>query len=89
MNRNDLYNIEQLYLEIIEEGKRGHGDMEAVLELMKQGYHEGLYKIQETSSGWRLLSNINRDIETIHKGERAFHYLRRFINKLREIKKYG
>jgi hypothetical protein len=86
VNKNDLYNIEHLYFDIIEEGKRGHGEMKDVLNLLKYGLDKGLYKIQETSSGWRLLSNVSKDIETIHKGERAFHYIRRFINKLESFK---
>jgi hypothetical protein len=86
MNKNDLHNIEHLYFNIIEEGKRGHGEMKDVLKLLQDGFDKGLYKIQETSSGWRLLSNVSKDIETIHKGERALHYLRRFINKLESLK---
>ena len=60
--------------------------MKDVLKLLQDGFDKGLYKIQETSSGWRLLSNVSKDIETIHKGERALHYLRRFINKLESLK---
>lgn len=86
MNKNDLSNIEHLYFDIIEEGKRGHGEMKDVLELMKQGHDEGLYRIKETSKGYLLLSNVDNKQELIHRGERSTHYLRRFINKLKEIK---
>lgn len=86
MNKDDTFNLEHLYNDIIEEAKRGHGEMKDVLNLLQDGLDSGLYRVQETNNGWRLLSNVSDHIETIHKGERALHYLRRFIDKLKKIK---
>lgn len=88
MNEDKLM-LESLYEDIYNEAQRGHGRMNDVEDLLKQGLEEGLYRVEPTKNGYKLLSNYSRDIETIDKGERAFHYLRRFINKIQTLKQYS
>lgn len=86
MKKEDVNNLISLYSNVIEEAQRGHGRMGDVLDLLKIGASQGLYRIEDTKNGWKLLSNVSKDIEIIDKGERALHYLRRFINKLEKLK---
>lgn len=86
MNKKDISKIEDIYINIIEEDKRGHGEMKDLQELIKKGYNQGLYRMKETNDGFLLLSNLDDSKELIHKGERALHYLRRYINKLEALK---
>lgn len=75
---NDIFN----YLdELINEGS-GHGDVKVVKQALKNAYNKGLIDFQETKNGWILKSKVDNSMETIHKGERAFHYLRRYLQKL-------
>jgi hypothetical protein len=71
------------YTKIIYEGKSGHGDVKAVHNMMKDAESKGLIKIKETKNGWMLFSTQNPQMkETIDRGERALHYLRRFLQKI-------
>ena len=70
------------YTEIIYEGKSGHGDIKAVLNLLKDAVGKGLVTVKETNSGWMVRSTKDNTQELIHKGERAFHYLRRYLQRL-------
>ena len=67
--------------ETLEEG-RGHGDTKAVKKLMKQAINDGLVDIKEVKKGWLVQSKVDDSQELIHRGEKAFHYLRRFLNKI-------
>lgn len=76
---NDIFN----YLEeLLKEGKSKHGDERVVRETLKAAYKKGLIDIQDTKSGWIVKSKRDGSMEAIHKGERAFHYLRRFLQKI-------
>lgn len=88
MKNDDINNLNFIYDDIIEEAQRGHGKQGDVLDLLNYGFSQGLYRVEPTKNGWKLLSNLSRDIETIDRGERALHYLRRFINKLETFKKF-
>jgi len=78
---NDIFN----YLEeLINEGS-GHGDEKIVKQALKDAYKKGLIDVQDTKSGWIVKSKKDNSMETIHKGERAFHYLRRFLQKLEAL----
>lgn len=68
--------------DVLEEGKSGHGDEKAVKKLLKSAIKDGLVTVKETGHGWLVQSVNTPDQETIHKGERALHYLRRFLKKL-------
>lgn len=68
--------------EPITEGKSGHGDEKAVRQLLKDAIKKGLVTVKETNSGWLVKSTKDNTQEAIHKGERAFHYLRRYLQKL-------
>ena len=72
------------YTEIVYEGKSGHGDMKAVVNMMKDAEAKGLIKIKDTKNGWMLFSTKHPEFrpETIDRGERALHYLRRFLQKI-------
>lgn len=70
------------YTQLIYEGKSGHGDEKAVTNLMSDYVKSGLITVKDTKSGWMVRSMDGKNQETIHKGERAFHYLRRFLQKL-------
>ena len=71
------------YTDIIYEGKSGHGDSKIVKKALKQAVNDGLVTVQDTKSGWIVKSVHHPEMmETIHTGERAFHYLRRFLQKL-------
>ena len=75
---NDIFN----YLEeLLVEGS-GHGDEKVVKQALKDAYKKGLIEIQDTKSGWIVKSKKDGSMETIHKGERAFHYLRRFLQRI-------
>jgi hypothetical protein len=70
------------YTEIVYEGKSGHGDQKAVQNMMNDAISKGLITAKETKGGWLLKSTDGVHQEAIHKGERALHYLRRFLQKL-------
>jgi hypothetical protein len=71
------------YTEIIYEGKSGHGDEKIVINMLKDGIKNNLITVKETNHGWMVRSvNDPTKQELIHRGERAYHYLRRFIQKL-------
>jgi len=73
----------QDYTEIIYEGKSGHGDEKIVVNMLKDGIKNNLITVKETNHGWmvRSVNDLTKQ-ELIHRGERAYHYLRRFIQKL-------
>ena len=79
---NDIFN----YLEeLINEGS-GHGDQKIVTLALKDAVKRGLVDVKETKSGWIVKSLKDSTLmETIHRGERAFHYLRRFLQKVGEM----
>lgn len=70
------------YTQLIYEGKSGHGDEKAVTNLLSEYIKKGLISAKDTKNGWMVKSMDGKHQETIHKGERAFHYLRRFLKKL-------
>jgi hypothetical protein len=76
---NDIFNY--LDDQIIYEGS-GHGDEKAVRNALKDAVAQGLVTVQDTKNGWIVKSLKDNSMETIHRGERAFHYLRRFLQKL-------
>ena len=75
----------QDYTEIIYEGKSGHGDEKAVKNLLKDAYKKGLIDYEKTNGGWMVKSKVDNSQEAIHKGERAYHYLRRYLQKLQNL----
>ena len=72
----------QDYTEIVYEGQSGHGDEKAVRNLLKDAIKKGLVTAKETNNGWMVKSTKDSSQELIHKGERALHYLRRYLQKL-------
>lgn len=70
------------YTELIYEGKTGHGDEKAVINLLKDYIKRGLITVKDTNGGWLVKSTDGKSQEAIHKGERAYHYLRRYLQKL-------
>ena len=76
---NDIFNY--LDDQIIYEGS-GHGDEKAVRNALKDAVSQGLVTVQDTKNGWIVKSLKDNSMETIHRGERAFHYLRRFLQRL-------
>ncbi len=70
------------YTQLIYEGKSGHGDEKAVTNLLKDYINRGLITVKDTKGGWLVKSTDGKSQEAIHKGERAFHYLRRFLKRL-------
>jgi hypothetical protein len=72
----------QDYTEIIYEGKSGHGDEKAVSNMLKDAIAKGLVTVKETKGGWLVKSTDGLNQEAIHKGERALHYLRRFLQRI-------
>lgn len=71
------------YTEIVYEGKSGHGDSRIVVDSLKDAVKDGIITVKETKNGWIVKSVKNPNLmETIHRGERAFHYLRRFLQKI-------
>ncbi len=65
--------------------KTGHGDMAAVMNLLKSAVDKDLITYSSTNNGYLLKSKKDSSQELIHKGERALHYLRRYIKKLELI----
>lgn len=76
---NDIFNY--LDDQIIYEGS-GHGDEKAVRNALRDAVNSGLVTVQDTKNGWIVKAKNSELMETIHRGERAFHYLRRFLQKL-------
>jgi hypothetical protein len=71
------------YTEVVYEGKSGHGDSKIIMSALKDAVKKGLIDVKETKSGWIVKSLKDSNLmETIHRGERAFHYLRRFLQKV-------
>jgi len=66
-------------------GKSGHGDMAAVINVLKDAVNKDLISYSRTSKGYMLKSKKDSSQELIHKGERALHYARHYINKLEKI----
>jgi hypothetical protein len=66
-------------------GKSGHGDKASVINLIKEACNNDLISFFQTSKGYMLKSKKDSSQELIHEGERAFHYARRYIQKLEKI----
>jgi hypothetical protein len=64
-------------------GKHGHGKMGVILNMLKQAEADGLIKFSDTRFGYMMKSNHCSSQELVHKGERAYHYANKFINKLK------
>lgn len=69
--------------ELITEGS--HGDQKAVRKSLKDAYRKGLINVEEIKNGWFVKSKKDNSMLTIHKGETAFHELRRFIQRLQKL----
>lgn len=91
---NDLAKMSVLYeemykeptLEIQEEGKSGHGKKSDVVKLLKKYKKQGKITVEDTTNGYKVISTVNPNLfEFIHKGERALHYLRRFLQDLDKL----
>jgi hypothetical protein len=83
--QEDIANIYENVIiqnEPIEEGKSGHGDKKIVIDMMKDGIKNNLISVKDTNHGWmvRSIKDPSKQ-ELIHRGEKAFHYLRRFMAK--------
>jgi hypothetical protein len=92
MKKNDKIILENFYDELVEEGKSGHGDVKAVRNMLFDAQKRGLVDYREIGDGgWLVKSKVDKSAETIHKGERALHYLRRFLQRLEldKLKRYG
>lgn len=71
------------YTDLLYEGKSGHGDEKIVVNALKDAVKDGSITVKETKNGWLVKSVKDPTMmEAIHKGERAFHYLRRFLQKI-------
>ena len=66
-------------------GKSGHGDVAAVINLLKHAENNNLFSYTPTTKGYMLKSKKDSSYEMIHKGERSLHYVRRYIQKLEKI----
>lgn len=68
----------------ITEGKSGHGDKKIVINLIKDAESKGLIKYKENKNGWMLFSlkHPNLRPEQVDRGEKGYHYLRRFLQKI-------
>lgn len=84
MNSNqDIYN---LYNEsVVCKEARGHGDIKAVMSLLKQAMADELVRVEETRNGYMVKSNVDESQYLIHKGDSALHNLRRYIQGLQKI----
>lgn len=78
----------QDYTEIIYEGKSGHGDQKIVINAMKDAIKQGLITVKDTKSGWIVRATKGDLQEAIHKGEKAYHYLRRFLEKIKSFEEF-
>lgn len=64
-------------------GKRGHGKMSIIVNMLKDAEANGLITFSDTRFGYMMKSNHCQSQELIHKGERAFHYANRFLNRIK------
>ena len=74
--------------EVIEEGS-GHGDERIIKDAIKDAIKKGLIKPfpKETKAGWMLQSQVDNSQHLTHKGEKGYHDLRRFIQRLEKVSK--
>lgn len=72
------------YTEIIYEGKSGHGDEKIIINLIKDAESKGFIRYTPNKKGWMLFALKDKSIrpEQVDRGEKGFHYLRRFLQKL-------
>lgn len=82
---NYKIDISNLYSEIIEEAKRGHGDEKAVLNALKEAEAAGLVRIEEVKNGFMIKSNVDTSQHLAHKGDKGFHHLRRYLTRLGKL----
>lgn len=83
MNSNQ--DISNLYSEMVYEGTSSHGKVSDVLKMLKQAEKSGLVRIEETKNGFMIKSNVDNSQHLVHKGDKAFHNLRRYLNGLQKI----
>ena len=79
--------LETDYTQLLDEGS-GHGEMKDVRNMIKDAIKEGLVKrVEDTNSGWILYSAIDNSKFTSHRGEKNLHYIRRYLEGLRRLRK--
>ena len=80
---SDRFTLED-YTTLIDEGS--HGDRKIIMKILDQGIREGLIKdFKATADGYMLYSAVDNTQFTTHHGEKNFHYIRRYLEKLRKI----
>lgn len=67
--------------------KRGHGDMVSFNRLVNENVKDGLIRTEKLTSGIRVLSLVDNSFYDAHPGEKGYHPLRRYIQKLKKLDK--
>jgi hypothetical protein len=78
----------EIYTDIIQEAKSSHGDKKATENLLRDAIKRGLVQAEQKKSGFMVKSLVDDSQYLIHGGERDYHHLRRYIQKLEKIKEF-
>jgi hypothetical protein len=77
----------EIYTDIIQEARSSHGDRKATENLLKDAIKRGLVDVEQKKSGHMVKSLVDDSQYLIHGGERDYHHLRRYIQKLENLNK--
>lgn len=81
--KKDIGNLyEDIFVEnyVVEEGS--HGDTKAILKLLKSATKRGLVSVEDTKKGYMVKSLVDDSQYLTHRGEKGYHDLRRYLQKL-------
>jgi hypothetical protein len=64
---------------------KGHGNYSIVTDLLNRGKLKGLIDYEDTKKGYLIKSNRDSSYIAIHRGEKAFHRVRKYLNKIEKV----
>lgn len=76
-------NSNQQIFNLYVESTSSHGSIKEVMKILKDAEKSGLVRLEETKHGFMVKSNVDNSQFLIHKGDKAFHNLRRYLNGLK------
>ena len=62
-----------------------HGNYSIVVDLLNKGKLNGLINYETTRKGYLIKSNRDSSYIAIHRGEKAFHRVRKYLNKIEKV----
>lgn len=85
-NHKDDESIRILYEDIYHESRQ-HGNKKALINLIKTAIKKGLVRVEDTRKGYMVKSLVDNSQYLTHKGEKGFHDLRRYLQRLDSLVK--